>query len=181
MSTIVLLYKNDIKLIFRNISERHFAGEHMNRYFFSLCVLCFSTVSCSSSNTHSANQRSSTSSHQITDIAQSYLGYPYRYGGHTPSAGFDCSGLVYHVHQQAGVKLPRTARAQYKSSKPVSKKHLRPGDLLFFKISRDKITHVGIYLGNNKFIHAPSSGKRVSIASLENPYWKRRFVRGGRI
>ncbi len=118
---------------------------------------------------------------RVVAVARSMLGIPYHYGGRHPDNGFDCSGLVYYSHLQAGIQLPRTSYAQFKSSRPVSRKHLIPGDLVFFRIRRNKISHVGIYLGNGRFIHAPSSGKEVSIGSMSNPYWQKRFARGGRV
>jgi len=117
---------------------------------------------------------------QVISIAKSMLGVHYHYGGKTPKTGFDCSGLVYFSYRQVGITLPRTSNGQYKASKPVSKRSIRRGDLLFFRVNRRKISHVGIYLGNNRFVHAPSSGKKVSIGELDSPYWRKRFVRGGR-
>ena len=116
--------------------------------------------------------------HPATAIATKMLGKPYRYGGAAPS-GFDCSGLVYYAYHKAGYKVPRTSQQQYRDSLPVKKNHIREGDLLFFRIE-GKVSHVGVYLGNNRFIHAPSSGKRVSIASLDEPYWKERLTKTGR-
>jgi len=124
---------------------------------------------------------SGKTSEQVIKIAKSMLGQPYRYGGHSPKTGFDCSGLVYFSYLQVGITLPRTSRGQYSASEPVSKSSIKRGDLLFFRINRRKISHVGIYLGKNRFIHAPSSGKKVSIAKLDSPYWRKRFARGGRI
>lgn len=118
---------------------------------------------------------------KIVRVAESMLGTPYKYGGISPKRGFDCSGLVYFSHRQNGITLPRTSHAQYRASKPVPRRALRRGDLLFFRVSSRKVSHVGIYLGNNRFVHAPSSGKKVSIGRLNSPYWKKRFVRGGRI
>ena len=106
------------------------------------------------------------------------LGKPYRFGGASPR-GFDCSGLVYYSYNRAGYSVPRTSQLQYQQSLPVKLSHLQEGDLLFFRIE-GKVSHVGVYLGENRFIHAPSSGKRVSIASLDNPYWKDRFTKAGR-
>lgn len=115
------------------------------------------------------------------ETAKDMLGIPYLYGGETPSTGFDCSGLVQFSYQRAGITLPRTAFEQFKSTRPVRVDLIQPGDLLFFRVERDTISHVAIYLGRNEFIHAPSTGKLVSIAKLSNPYWKKRFVRAGRI
>lgn len=108
------------------------------------------------------------------------LGAPYRYGGSGPR-GFDCSGLVYYSYRKAGIAVPRTTGAQYRQSQRVKLSALQPGDLIFFRISRERFSHVGIYAGDGRFIHAPSSGKRVSYALLTDPYWKARVVGAGRV
>jgi len=117
----------------------------------------------------------------IVRVAESMIGAPYKYGGISPKSGFDCSGLVYFSHRKNGITLPRTSYAQYKASKPIPRKALRRGDLLFFRITSRKVSHVGIYMGKNRFVHAPSRGKKVSIGKLNSPYWSKRFIRGGRI
>lgn len=111
--------------------------------------------------------------------ARSMLGTAYRFGGADPR-GFDCSGLVQYSYAQAGISLPRTSQAIFRASSPVKPDKIRAGDLVFFKVSSQKITHVGIYADHNRFIHAPSSGKAVSYASLKNPYWKKRLIAVGR-
>lgn len=103
--------------------------------------------------------------------AAKMVGRPYRYGGSSPSSGFDCSGLIQHSFRQAGVALPRTTSAIRRASVVVSKP--RAGDVLFFDQEGRKNSHAGIYLGNGKFVHAPSSGKRVRIDSLDADYWRR--------
>ena len=113
------------------------------------------------------------------DTARKMLGVPYRYGGTDPR-GFDCSGLVQYAFNHAGVKLPRTSRDIFRSSQLIDPKKLQAGDLVFFAISKSKVSHVGIYDDRNRFIHAPSSGKGVSYASLENSYWRERLVGIGR-
>lgn len=113
------------------------------------------------------------------DTARSMLGVAYRYGGTDPR-GFDCSGLVHYSYAQAGIRLPRTAQAIFRASQLVDPRDVQAGDLVFFTISSKKIAHVGIYADSNRFIHAPSSGKGVSYASLGNPYWKNRLVAVGR-
>jgi murein DD-endopeptidase len=112
-------------------------------------------------------------------IALDMIGKPYRYGGASPR-GFDCSGLVYYSYRRAGIDVPRTTTEQYRQSEHLRLANLEPGDLIFFRISRRKPSHVGIYAGGGQFIHAPSSGKRVSYASLSDPYWKTRVIGAGR-
>jgi cell wall-associated NlpC family hydrolase len=94
-------------------------------------------------------------------IAASELGVRYRYGGSSPS-GFDCSGLVAYVYGKLGVKLPHNAAAQYSYGRAVDRRHLKPGDLVFFR----GLGHVGVYIGQGRIIHAPHSGRRVEIQSL---------------
>jgi cell wall-associated NlpC family hydrolase len=118
--------------------------------------------------------------HHGLAIARDMVGTPYRYGGADPR-GFDCSGLVYYSYRKANIEVPRTAAEQYRQSTRVKISHMRPGDLVFFRISQDKLSHVGIYAGSGRFIHAPSSGKRVSYASLHNPYWEARVLGAGRL
>ena len=105
-------------------------------------------------------------------FAAKMVGKPYRYGGESPSSGFDCSGLVHYSFRQAGVAVPRTTAAQLRASQPV-RGPMRRGDLLFFDQDGKKKSHVGIYLGHGRFVHAPSSGKRVRTDSLDSRYWKK--------
>jgi cell wall-associated NlpC family hydrolase len=109
---------------------------------------------------------------RAASVAATMVGKPYRYGGMTP-AGFDCSGLVHFSYKQAGVSLPRSTDEQRRASQRVKVAELRRGDLLFFDQEGKKNSHVGIYLGNRRFVHAPSSGKSVRNDSLDAPYWKK--------
>lgn len=115
----------------------------------------------------------------VAALAQAYLGVPYRWGGNSPD-GFDCSGLVQHIHRLLGRDVPRTAHTQYLAAQPVALEQLRAGDLLFFRM-RDRLSHVAIYVGAGRFIHAPSRGKKVSYAELENPFWRARLQGAGRL
>jgi cell wall-associated NlpC family hydrolase len=108
------------------------------------------------------------------------LGKPYRYGGASPS-GFDCSGLVQFSFRQAGVVVPRATEEQRRASAPVRVSNLRRGDLLFFDQEGKKNSHVGIYLGDGKFVHAPSSGKQVRSDRLDAPYWKKHLSEARRV
>ncbi len=118
----------------------------------------------------------------VVKTARQLLGIPYRYGGSTPKSGFDCSGLVYYSYRQAGLNIARTSKEQYHQAQPVSRRQLQPGDLIFFRSRYGGfVSHVGIYLGKDEFIHAPSRGKKVSISHLDTPYWKRHYYSAGRI
>ena len=108
--------------------------------------------------------------------AMGLIGSPYRYGGTTPR-GFDCSGFTSYVFRESvGVQLPRTASEQYAAAgQPVAREALVAGDLVFFRQSGRRIDHVGIYVGEGRFIHAPSRGGRVRIDALSNPHWTRTY------
>jgi len=116
---------------------------------------------------------------KMIQIAKSTIGVPYKWGGNNPREGFDCSGLMRYVHINAlGLNIPRTAAHQRDRSRTISYAQLQPGDMLFFKTGR-KTNHVGIYVGNRQFVHAPSGGKRVKISTMDSPYWYKRFVKFG--
>jgi cell wall-associated NlpC family hydrolase len=110
----------------------------------------------------------------VVSTALAQLGTPYRYGGASPNQGFDCSGLVRYAHLSAGIEVPRRAIDQYRAARSLGRHQVRAGDLVFFAIPRGKF-HVGILVDADRFVHAPSSGKRVEIASLHSPYWSRNF------
>jgi cell wall-associated NlpC family hydrolase len=120
--------------------------------------------------------------HRVVEAALSWIGTRYRFGGDTP-AGFDCSGLVHFVFRETvGMDLPRVARDQRRSGQEVAKDELKPGDLVFFNtIRRDPSSHVGIYIGNDKFLHAPSRGSLVRIDTLHSSYWAHRFTGARRL
>ncbi len=116
---------------------------------------------------------------RMVNVAKSVVGVPYKWGGNSPEQGFDCSGLTRFVHKNAlGLNIPRITAKQRDNSRTINYAQLQPGDMLFFKTS-SKSNHVGIYIGNRKFIHAPSSGKRVSVATMDSSYWHKRFVKFG--
>jgi murein DD-endopeptidase len=105
--------------------------------------------------------------------AAQQVGKAYRYGGASPSTGFDCSGLVQWSYAQAGRKLPRSTDDQRVLAERIRLSELRKGDLIFFDQEGKKNSHMGIYVGNGEFVHAPSSGKRVRRDRLDAPYWKK--------
>ena len=112
---------------------------------------------------------------QASEVAASMVGKPYRYGGNTPQ-GFDCSGLVHFSFKNAGMNVPRSTETQRGKSRKVSGSSLARGDLLFFNQEGKYSSHVGIYLGGQRFVHAPSSGKRVRVDSLTDSYWQKHLV-----
>lgn len=110
------------------------------------------------------------------------LGVDYRNSGHSPVTGFDCSGLVAHVFSEAyGIRLPHNARAQSEAGVPVRLEELEPGDLVFYDTLDRPYSHVGIYLGDGRFVHAPKAGSSVRVESLRGAYWVRRFNGARRI
>jgi cell wall-associated NlpC family hydrolase len=116
---------------------------------------------------------------QMADIALRMVGTPYRYGG-SNSKGFDCSGLVFYSYDQLGMHVPRTSAEQRRAATRVDVARMEKGDLVFFKMLF-KTGHVGIYVGNGRFVHAPSSGKQVSVSSLSTGYFASRLHSAGRL
>lgn len=120
--------------------------------------------------------RATATAQDAIDQAMDLLGIRYRRGGNSPESGFDCSGFVNHVfHEGLGLVLPRSSREMSKSGQEVTRDELRPGDLVFFNTMRKAFSHVGIYVGDNQFVHAPRSGGHVRIDDLRQGYWTKRF------
>ena len=114
---------------------------------------------------------------EIVNTAKQYIGVNYRWGGQSSSTGFDCSGLTMVVYRLNGLELPRSSRQQWKTGRPVYPGQLSKGDLVFFATTGGRrVSHVGIYIGNNKFLHAPSSGRKIRISSMSNKYYKSRYL-----
>ncbi len=112
----------------------------------------------------------------LVSTAMGFLGVPYRRGGSNADTGFDCSGFVRTIFEQAkGLALPRRANEQAAATEVIDKKDLQPGDLVFFNTMRRAFSHVGIYVGDGKFIHAPRSGATVRVEDMSGSYWQRRF------
>jgi cell wall-associated NlpC family hydrolase len=108
--------------------------------------------------------------------ALSLIGVKYKWGGNDPQAGLDCSGLVSHVFSEVtGMVLPRDSRSMSKVGAAVDKAELQPGDLVFFNTLRKPFSHVGIYIGEDRFVHAPRRGREVEVSELRDGYWKKRF------
>lgn len=116
---------------------------------------------------------------RIIAAAKQLMGIKYRWGGNTPREGFDCSGFTKYALKGLGTKIPRTAAQQSKASRTISRSSLRPGDMIFFKTSGRSVNHVGIYLGDGKFIHAASGGGKVMTDDLRKGYWQKRLHKYG--
>jgi cell wall-associated NlpC family hydrolase len=126
-----------------------------------------------------AGNRSSQSSAALAaSIGERQVGIPYLYGG-ADTNGFDCSGLVYYSYAHAGSQVARTTAGLWRTLQPVPTGKLQPGDVLFFRID-GKMSHVGLYLGNGRFVHAPSTGRHVVVAGLDSDFYRSALIRGGR-
>jgi cell wall-associated NlpC family hydrolase len=113
----------------------------------------------------------------LTDFAMQFVDVRYHRGGRAPSTGFDCSGFVHYVFSQVlGIDLPQNSVGQYEVGKQVARTDMMTGDLVFFKTHGKRISHVGIYLGEGRFIHSPTTGERVRVDNLSAQYWAHRFA-----
>ena len=114
---------------------------------------------------------------EIVKTARRYVGVPYRWGGESPRTGFDCSGFTMVVYRLNGLDLPRSSRQQWEVGKQISRRQLQKGDRVFFATAGgSRVSHVGIYTGNDKFLHAPNRGSRIKTSSLSSRYFKNRYV-----
>lgn len=152
-----------------------------SRFLKNLCFLGFLTIGISACGTRPIIQddiKTQSVRQSIVTHAMNMQGKPYRYGGADPG-GFDCSGLVQYSYQKAGIKIPRTTYQQFRSSSPLYDYQLKLGDLVFFRINNSIVSHVGIFIGQGRFIHAPGSGRNVKLEAMHDPYWEKHFVGAG--
>jgi cell wall-associated NlpC family hydrolase len=127
-------------------------------------------------------QDTSIGTEDISIAAVGLVDVPYRYGGNTPNGGFDCSGLIVYVYNKAaGIKLPRTIQLMSTQGKSVENQPPAPGDLVFFNTTGEKYSHAGIYVGQARFVHAPSAGGTVRLDYITSPYWAAKFTEARRI
>ena len=150
----------------------------VTQYRLLVAILALSVLStaCASGQTSTKRHAQAPVGAVAAHHALNMVGTNYRYGGTHPQQGFDCSGLVQYSYKRAGIAVPRNTKLQRKSSKAVSHVRLKKGDLLFFNQAGKRSGHVAIYVGNDKFVHAPSSGKTVRVDSLKNRYWRRHLA-----
>jgi murein DD-endopeptidase len=152
---------------------------------FLIGLLFFAVAGCAGApqpaGSQPSEQRSGSVGERAALQAAQLVGKPYRYGGTSPSTGFDCSGLVQYSYAQAGRKLPRSTDDQRVAAQRIRVSELRRGDLVFFDQEGKKSSHVGIYVGNGEFVHAPSSGKRVRRDRLDAPYWSKHISEARRL
>ena len=173
----------------------------MSRWFCLLLLVCATTAQAAPQTANSDDMdrlladkglltRLESVSHQVADKAHTvagqaselvvnamgFLGVPYKRGGNSAETGFDCSGFVRSIYSQTiGLMLPRSAKQQAAATQTIDKKELQPGDLVFFNTMRRTFSHVGIYIGDGKFVHSPRSGQTVRVESMQTSYWKKRF------
>lgn len=148
----------------------------------ALLVLVFTLAACGSSPPRAAIATgvSDRVAAAAADTAAGLTGRPYRYGGTTPG-GFDCSGLVHYSYAQAGQTVARSTDTLWRTSALIGLREIRRGDLLFFDQEGKKSSHLGIWLGEGRFVHAPSSGGKVRVDRLDSDYWQRHFVAARRL
>ena len=161
-----------------------FEWRKSSNHIFIYAIFTFLLGACSSTvdyrQAYEAN--SSASVNQLISYAKSLIGTPYRFGGSTPSEGFDCSGFVAYVFKRsAGISLPHNSNQISRHGRMLRASQLRKGDLVFYNTGSQPNSHLGIYLGNNQFIHAPSSGGKVRIENMNLTYWKKRYNGAKRI
>lgn len=159
-----------------NIATHHIAVAVLGVLLLGAC----SSAPQRSEDTYPTRASDVALSDRASDVALSMLGKPYRYGGNTPN-GFDCSGLVQYSYHRAGARLPHGTAALRRQSRPISIHNLQRGDLVFFDQEGKRSSHVGIFVGGDRFVHAPSTGKKVHVAKLAEPYWRKHFVGARRL
>ncbi|MBI4987774.1 MAG: C40 family peptidase [Rhodocyclales bacterium] len=154
---------------------------------FGLCFLAATSV-CNAAEDYPAEKEQSlfgryaSNAQELVVRALTFVGVNYRRGGESPETGFDCSGLVRHVFRESlGLILPRTSRDISRVGETVQRDELQPGDLVFFNTLRRGFSHVGIYLGEHRFVHAPASGGEVRVEDMRQSYWTKRFNGARRI
>lgn len=136
------------------------------------------------SNSSSSARRSSGSQDEAGDLimnAMSLIGLSYRFGGNSPTQGLDCSGFMQYIFKRSmGITLPRTSAEMATVGQQVDRANLKPGDMVFFG-SGGRVSHVGMYIGNDRFIHAPRTGRDIEITSMNGNYWKSRYITARRV
>ena len=136
------------------------------------------------SNSSSSGRRSSGSQDEAGDLimnAMSLIGLSYRFGGNSPTQGLDCSGFMQYIFKRSmGITLPRTSAEMATVGQQVDRANLKPGDMVFFG-GGGRVSHVGMYIGNDRFIHAPRTGRDIEITSMNGNYWKSRYITARRV
>ncbi len=145
---------------------------HTRRFCLALLLMGTLLLSACGTSRYKGSKGSSTKGYAVAQTAKSQIGKKYRYGGESPKKGFDCSGLIWWAYNKHGLEVPRVTSDQAKAGSSISKSRAKPGDIVVFRMSkRSTALHTGIYVGDNSFVHSPSSGSRVRVESL-NSYWE---------
>ncbi|MDR2604001.1 MAG: C40 family peptidase [Desulfovibrio sp.] len=177
-------FPNVPRFLMRNSSgearfqQRRFSGAMRWLWLCAVCLLLAQSAGCSLRGAGGGGE-GAASGRAVSKVALSAVGVPYRIGGSTPEKGFDCSGLVFWAYARNGVKVPRTAAEQSGTGSSVHRSELKPGDILVFRIKSG--LHTAVYVGENRFVHSPSSGKKVRVDSISGDYWKTRLIAARRI
>ena len=153
-----------------------FRARTIARRFVLLAAALALVAGCASKKPKPPTVRHHQARNPVVEYALSFRGTPYVWGGETPREGFDCSGFVQYVYRHHGVYLPRTAKQMAGALPPVDRRVRKPGDLVFFNTTGKPYSHVGIYIGQNYFVHSSSSKGRVIISNLNRPYWWEHFL-----
>ncbi|MEJ2298341.1 MAG: C40 family peptidase [Woeseiaceae bacterium] len=146
---------------------------------YALVTVMLVMAACASDPMRPAASQAASVGDRAVAVALEQVGTPYRYGGNTPR-GFDCSGLIHYAYHQAGLSVPRTTGQLWSATATVGKRQLQAGDLLFFSIA-GKMSHVGMYVGGKRFVHAPQSGRTVEVTSMDKPFYREALGRAGRL
>lgn len=160
------------------VADRWMMNPHeaIDRWMAQSSAKATSTASSMMSQVDAARHDVAGKTSDLVTTAMGLLGVPYRRGGNSAETGFDCSGFVRSIYSQTvGMVLPRRAAEQAAATQTIDKKELQPGDLVFFNTMRRTFSHVGIYIGDGKFVHSPRTGKTVRVENMQDSYWKKRF------
>ena len=147
-----------------------------------LCSACATTQHDAPAFSKKSADFSTEAMNELAMYAMSLAETPYRYGGNSRETGFDCSGFVDHVFMTSlGLKLPRTSQEMSRVGEQLRENELQPGDLVFFNTQQQPYSHVGIYVGESRFVHAPKSGKAIAVVSMRDNYWRSHYDGARRI
>ena len=168
-----------------DLARRAFVGGFTaicSSLFFSGCSSTPTRKPGSPSTIAKFKEDTSVGTEGISIAAMGLVGVPYRFGGNTPAGGFDCSGLIVYVYNNAaGIKLPRTVQEMSRVGQNIQNAAPAPGDLVFFNTTGERYSHAGIYVGHGRFVHAPSKGGTVRLEKMTSPYWAARYTEARRI
>jgi cell wall-associated NlpC family hydrolase len=167
-----------------DLARRTFVGGFVaicSSLFFSGCGSTPIRKPASPSTIAKFKEDTSVGTEGISIAAMGLVGVPYRFGGNTPAGGFDCSGLIVYVYNNAaGIKMPRTVQEMSRAGQSIQNAAPAPGDLVFFNTTGERYSHAGIYVGHGRFVHAPSKGGTVRLDQMTSPYWAARYTEARR-